>query len=69
MVLPAARWLAASLTDERLTQGFMLRHVRELMALRKIQAREQDSWAQVSPPTVQLLNLQLCSAARLKEAA
>lgn len=39
------------------------------MALRKIQAREQDSWAQVAPPTVQLLNLQLCSAARLKEAA
>lgn len=46
--------LPASQEEKRLTLGCVLRCVRELVALRRIQARRQDSWAQVVPPTIQL---------------
>lgn len=54
MVFQAAYWLPAFHEEERLTRGCALWHVRELVALRRTEAREQDSWAQVVPPTIQL---------------
>lgn len=62
MAFEAAYWLPASHEEERLTRDCVLQHVRELVALRRIEAREQDSWAQVTPPTIQLPD-SICTSA------